>query len=108
MDTPKIGKSKEKETSNETSRNDMLLIMRSEMDKMRDSKMEKIKEETVKSILEPLKEHTDNKIEALQKYLEEFITAMYLQQKPKNQWAQGQTNLRPTDRSGKGPGRPEE
>lgn len=50
-----------------------------------DNKMEKYKEGTVKSVLEPSKEHTDNKIEALQKHLEEFITAMYLQQKPNNQ-----------------------
>ena len=99
---------KEKETKNdEINKNDMLQLMKKEMDKMWDDKMEKFKEETVKSILEPLKEHTDKKIEALQKHLEEFISALHLQQKPNNQWAQGLTKLRPVDRSGKSSGRSE-
>ena len=41
----------------------MLEIMKKEMDKMWETKMEVFQKETVKAILEPLKEHTDKKIE---------------------------------------------
>ena len=39
----------------------MLEIMKKEMDKMWETKMEVFQKETVKAILEPLKEHTDKK-----------------------------------------------
>ena len=56
---------------------DMLEIMKKEMDKMWETKMEMFQKETVKAILEPLKEHTDKKIESLKKHLEEFIMSRH-------------------------------
>ena len=83
----------------------MLEIMKKEMDKMWETKLEVFQKETLKAILEPLKEHTDKMIESLQKHLEEFIISLHTEhQKSTDQWAQGLTKLS-HDRSGKSSGR---
>lgn len=79
-------------------------IMKKEMDKMWETRMEAFQKETVKAILEPLKEHTDNKIESVKKHLEDFILSLHTKrQKSSNQWAQILTKLS-HDSSGKSSG----